>query len=185
MAHQIQVPAASFAGGGAGGGAGGVETGDSRGHEDEGDRSGGGEVGGKQTAGGAVTAAPSAGGALAPSPKRILVVDDNVDSADMLGEVLRGSGHEVVVANDPAAALRLLGTFSPEIAILDIGLPVMDGYELAERIHATAAASGCRLIALTGYGQQYDRARSVRTGFASHLVKPVDLDALEHIIEAL
>lgn len=129
--------------------------------------------------------ATSEDGVPAPSGKRILVVDDNVDSAEMLAEVLRGNGHEVAVANDPAAALGLLASFGPEIAILDIGLPVMDGYELAERIHATTPASGCRLIALTGYGQQYDRARSVRTGFANHLVKPVDLDALEHIIDTL
>ena len=122
---------------------------------------------------------------MPPRARRVLVVDDNVDSADMLAEVLRDVGHEVAVAHDPAAALALLEEFTPEIAILDIGLPIMDGYELAERIRATAGSGACRLIALTGYGQQYDRGRSTRTGFASHLVKPVDLDVLTHLIETL
>jgi CheY-like chemotaxis protein len=122
---------------------------------------------------------------VSPKAKRILVVDDNIDSADMLGEVLREIGHEVAVANDPGVALALLEDFTPDVAILDIGLPMMDGYELAERILETPGASACRLIALTGYGQQYDRSRSARTGFANHLVKPVDLDALTQIIDTM
>jgi CheY-like chemotaxis protein len=124
-------------------------------------------------------------GAVPWRAKRILVVDDNVDSADMLAEVLREIGHEVAIANDPAAALAIVEQFTPEVAILDIGLPIMDGYELAERIRDVSGSSACRLIALTGYGQQYDRGRSVRTGFTNHLIKPVDLDVLAQIIDTL
>ena len=134
-------------------------------------------------------AAPAQIDALpAPQPaagkKRVLVVDDNEDAAELLGEMLRTVGHEVAVVNDPIAALTLLDEFRPEVAVLDIGLPVMDGYELAMKMRVTKAGAGCRLIALTGYGQDHDRARSAQAGFAVHLVKPVDLDRLLAIVAA-
>ena len=112
------------------------------------------------------------------NPRCILVVDDNVDAAEVLCEILRESGHEVSMANDPIVALEMLGRIQPSVAIMDIGMPVMDGYELAARMRQTAAGRQCRLIAVTGYGQEHDRVRSQQAGFASHLVKPVQIDAL-------
>ena len=81
-------------------------------------------------------------------------------------------------ATDPFAGLALLEQFAPHVAILDIGLPKIDGYGLAARIRATAAGQRCRLIALTGYGMAEDRARTRAAGFDAHLVKPVEIDAL-------
>jgi PAS domain S-box-containing protein len=111
--------------------------------------------------------------ARATTPRRVLVVDDNVDAAVLLSELLATVGHDTRAAHDGPQALELLDHFAPEVAVLDIGLPVMDGYELAMRIHDKLGAS-CRLIALTGYGQEHDRRRSVQSGFRAHLVKPVD-----------
>jgi CheY-like chemotaxis protein len=108
--------------------------------------------------------------------RRILIVDDNADAAELLGMLLRANGHSVLLAHDPLEALRAAEAFQPQVALLDIGLPVMDGYELAAQLRKTAAA--CRLIALTGYGQDADRRRSEASGFDGHLVKPVDLDLL-------
>jgi len=108
--------------------------------------------------------------------RRILVVDDNKDAAELLADLLRGAGHEVTVAHDGPQALELAGPFRPEIAVLDIGLPVMDGYELGARL--TEAGGPLRLFAVTGYGQEHDRARSRDAGFELHMVKPIDPAAL-------
>ena len=108
------------------------------------------------------------------TPSRILLVDDNQDALELLAEALRAVGHDVRTASDPAAALAALRDFSPEVAILDIGLPVMDGYELAARIR-DALTRAPRLFALTGYGQEHDRDRALAAGFAAHFVKPVDI----------
>jgi signal transduction histidine kinase/CheY-like chemotaxis protein len=110
--------------------------------------------------------------------KRVLIVDDNGDAADLLAEVLRDAGHEVAIANDPWSALKIVPNFRPEVAVLDIGLPVMDGYELAARLRTSAGGNDCRLVALTGYGRAHDRQRSDEAGFSEHLVKPVDLHKL-------
>ena len=126
---------------------------------------------------GPAAAMPSTEGG-APSP-RILVVDDNVDAAQMLAEVLGQKGYETRTAYDPPAALRIASDFMPDVALLDIGLPVMDGYELAAHLRALPGLGGVKLIALTGYGQASDRQRTRDAGFHHHLVKPVDLDALE------
>ncbi len=91
-------------------------------------------------------------------------------------------GCEARVATDPLAALALVDSFAPEVAVLDIGLPQMDGYELAGRIHASTRGRACRLIAVTGYGLPDDRARTRAAGFELHFVKPVDLDALLHAV---
>ena len=112
----------------------------------------------------------------AVDPKRVLVVDDNEDAANLLGEIARMRGHEVAVVHDSASALDMLATFGPQVAVLDIGLPVMDGYQLAELVRSRYP--NCRLIALTGYGQDKDRERSLSAGFAAHLVKPVKVDVL-------
>lgn len=110
-----------------------------------------------------------------PRGLRVLLVDDNEDAATLLSEILRMSGHEVVVVHDGAAALEARVSFLPEVALLDIGLPVMDGYELAGRLRAQQPAPHLRLIAITGYGEEKDRLRSKAAGFEEHLVKPVDV----------
>jgi PAS domain S-box-containing protein len=114
--------------------------------------------------------------------RRILLVDDNADAAELLTELLGGIGHEVAVAHDGPDALIEAARFNPDIAILDIGLPVMDGYELARRLLATVARPPF-LIALTGYGQENDRARARDAGFHEHIVKPVDPNRLIKLIE--
>ncbi len=118
-------------------------------------------------------------------PGRILVVDDNKDAADILSESLEVLGCQTQVAYDGPSALRLAETFRPEVALLDIGLPVMDGYELARLLRQQHAARGIRLIAVTGYGQSSDRQQSKAAGFDDHLVKPLDLDVLESLLKRL
>jgi len=108
--------------------------------------------------------------------RRVLLVEDNVDSAELLAELLRAKGLEVVIAHSPTAALDLVATFSPEVVLLDVGLPEMTGYELARRIRQSGAT--CRLIAVTGYGDPDSRSRSRDAGFAAHLVKPVTVDRI-------
>ena len=117
--------------------------------------------------------------------RRILLADDNADAAECLAEVLCDMGHEVVVAYDGPQALIALETFDADVAVLDIGLPVMDGYELAGRIRDAGRERTPRLVAVTGYGQPDDLARSRAAGFARHLVKPVDIDCLIEAIEAI
>jgi PAS domain S-box-containing protein len=117
------------------------------------------------------------------APRRILVVDDNEDAALMLADLLDAHGHEIRTAFDGPSALRIADEFRPEIAVLDIGLPFMDGYELAQRLRASPSTQGVRLIALTGYGQDSDRARSLDAGFQAHLAKPVAIETLVKLVE--
>jgi CheY-like chemotaxis protein len=98
-------------------------------------------------------------------------VDDDEDAVALLAEVLSAAGHEVKTACAAAAALELVSDFEPDVAILDIGLPVMDGYQLASRLRASCGQGAPRLIALTGYGQERDADRSGRAGFDAHFVK--------------
>jgi PAS domain S-box-containing protein len=121
--------------------------------------------------------------ARASSPLRVLLVDDNRDAAELTAEVLREAGYGVTVAFDPLEALTSIGVQTPDVAILDVGLPVMDGYELARQIRDRVGGPRPRFIAVTGYGQDGDRARSNSAGFACHLVKPVDPDLLVRAIE--
>jgi PAS domain S-box-containing protein len=113
---------------------------------------------------------------------RILVVDDSVDGAEMLAEALNAKGYKTQVAFDAVSALRIAAEFRPEIAFLDIGLPVMDGYELAARLRHLPELDGIRLFALTGYGQESDRQKTRDAGFDHHFVKPIELDALEAVL---
>jgi signal transduction histidine kinase len=113
---------------------------------------------------------------------RVLVVDDNEDAAIMLADALRTLGFEVRTAHDGPGAVALAGEFRPDIALLDIGLPMMDGYEVARRLRETDSTAGVTLVALTGYGQESDRLRSEAAGFSAHLVKPVDLDELAKLL---
>jgi PAS domain S-box-containing protein len=125
--------------------------------------------------------APKAGGPL----RRILLVDDNQDAAQALRLLLEADGHEVRVAADGASGLALAKTYRPEVVLLDIGLPKMDGYEIARRIRADAALRDTMLVAVTGYGQMHDRARASASGFHHHLVKPVEYSRLQTLLRAL
>lgn len=113
---------------------------------------------------------------LTPGKGRILIVDDNVDAALLLGDLLADTGYDVRTAHDGMSALALLDGFVPDVAILDIGLPDMTGHELARRLRERAGA--LHLIALSGYGQESDRRESEAAGFDLHMVKPVQLHAL-------
>ena len=127
---------------------------------------------------------PAAPG-LERSGRRILVVDDNEDAAALLADLLDAQGHTTRVAHDGPAALRAAEAFEPELALLDIGLPVMDGYELAQRLRQRPGADTLQLVAVTGYGQDSDRQRAAEAGFDAHLVKPVNLERLERVIAEL
>jgi len=106
--------------------------------------------------------------------RRVLVVDDNVDAAAMLDMLLRSLGHETRVAHDGIEALRIAGEFRPDIVLLDIGMPGLDGYEVARRMRSLAKDRRVRIVAVTGWGLDADRQRSREAGFDLHLVKPVD-----------
>jgi PAS domain S-box-containing protein len=118
------------------------------------------------------------------SPRRILVVDDNRDAAESLGALLRFLGADVRVVTDGPAALQILESFRPAVVLLDIGMPGMDGYEVAQHIRARAELDEIMLVALTGWSQEEDRRRSQSAGFNHHLVKPADLGALQAVLES-
>ena len=120
----------------------------------------------------------------ASTPQRVLLVDDNADGADTLGRLLRAHGHAVEVYHDPVSALAAIDRFQPTVALLDIGLPVLDGYQLAARIRALPGGQACRLVALSGYGLAADHARSEVAGFERHLVKPVNPDEAARVVAA-
>jgi signal transduction histidine kinase/CheY-like chemotaxis protein len=118
-------------------------------------------------------------------PQRILIVDDNRDSADTMCALLRALGVEARVAYDGRAALAALDAFRPGAVMLDLGMPEMDGYEVARRIRERSDLAGTALIALTGWGGVADRRRSGEAGFAHHLVKPVDLETMSAVLASL
>lgn len=115
-------------------------------------------------------------------PRRILVVDDNRDSAEALAMLLEVEGHEVATAFDGQGAIERAREMVPEVVFLDIGLPEMDGYEVARRLRAQAANGDLRLVALTGYGQEEDRQRSRDAGFDHHLLKPASLEKIRALL---
>jgi PAS domain S-box-containing protein len=131
----------------------------------------------------AVQAAPAA--ALAPGARRLLLVDDNIDSAEVMGELLRAMGHEVHVAHDAGGAMALAHAQRPDAIILDIGLPNIDGYTLARMMRADPALAGTRLIAHTGFGSEQDRQKTADAGFDFHLVKPADFGLLERTLNGI
>jgi CheY-like chemotaxis protein len=116
---------------------------------------------------------------------RVLVVDDNRDAAQALATLLELMRHDVRVANDGAEALRMAELHRPELVLLDIGMPGMDGYEVARRLRGLPCTATARIVALSGYGQASDKMRSAQAGFDDHLVKPVEPDKLEEMVEAL
>ena len=113
---------------------------------------------------------------------RILIVDDYAPAADSLSELLQVQGFETRIARDGADALQAAVDFKPALALIDIGLPEMDGYELARRLRATVGLEKLRLVALTGFGQARDLARAEAAGFDAHLLKPVSLEHLDEVI---
>ncbi|MEO5695992.1 MAG: response regulator [Burkholderiaceae bacterium] len=124
------------------------------------------------------SAAATAATSETPPGLRILVVDDNADAVELLSEFLRAVGHSTQTALDGASALAAISDFHPDAVILDLGLPVMDGFEVARRIRALEGSSKITLVAVTGYGRDIDRQRTRDAGFDHHMVKPVDLESL-------
>ena len=122
---------------------------------------------------------------LPASGHRVLVVDDNRDAANTLAVLLRLQGHEVRVAHDGVSALEAASELRPTVALLDLGMPGMDGYEVARRIRQTAGLQKTVLAALTGWGQREDRRRTAQSGFDHHLVKPVDSQVLQNLLASL
>jgi len=129
----------------------------------------------------AAVAVPSSDDATHGQPV-VLLVDDNHDAAELLADLLRNRGCVVHVAHDSAEALHQAAHVTPDIALLDIGMPVMDGYELARRLRELPAWSDVRLVALTGYGHDADRRRSIDAGFQLHLVKPIDAATVAKVV---
>jgi CheY-like chemotaxis protein len=128
---------------------------------------------------------------IAPSVKttpqrfRILVVDDNHDSALSLAMMLSIMGHETRTAHDGESAVATAESFLPEVILLDIGLPKLNGYEVAQRIRGSVWGQSMFLIAVTGWGQEEDRQRSSKVGLNVHMVKPVEPAALERLLSEL
>jgi PAS domain S-box-containing protein len=117
--------------------------------------------------------------------RRILVVDDNVDAAHMLARALEQFGHETTTAFDGPTAVALASEFRPQLALLDLGLPVMDGFELASKLKELPGLSAIKLVAVTGYGRPGDLERTKQAGFAEHMVKPIEVFKLEYVLETL
>jgi CheY-like chemotaxis protein len=124
-------------------------------------------------------------GSATPRGRRILIVDDNADSADSLAMLLQLGGHEAHTAYDGPQGLEAAARLQPEVMLLDLGLPGLDGCELCRRIRQQPWGQAALLIAVTGWGQAADRQRSRDAGFDAHLVKPVELAALEQVIGGL
>ncbi len=119
---------------------------------------------------------------VTPTALRVLIVDDNQDAAESLGALLSLEGHSVEAHFDGAAALSAAPIFNADLILLDIGLPAMDGYQVATRLRGAGIAA--MLVALTGYGQPEDVDRAMRAGFDAHLAKPVEFSKLEQVIRA-
>ena len=124
----------------------------------------------------------SRGEGFKAASQRILIVDDNADAANSLAQVLALDGHVAEAVYSASAALKRAASFAPEVVLLDLGLPEMDGYEVARRLRQRPAFVGVRIVALTGYGQSEDLRRSREVGFDDHLTKPVDFAALERVL---
>jgi two-component system CheB/CheR fusion protein len=138
-----------------------------------------------------ITAAPAADSSSTDSTleraagirKRVLVVDDNADGADSLGRLLEFLGHESAMEYDGHAALERAKTFAADVVLLDLGMPGLDGFEICRRLRASESRHRPRIVAMTGWGREEDRARTAAAGFDAHLVKPVDVAALTRLLE--
>jgi len=116
--------------------------------------------------------------------RRIVIADDNDDSAQSFAMLLSFSGHEVKIAHDGAEALDVVRSFRPDVAFLDIGMPVLTGYEVAQAVRAEPWGSEVTLIAVTGWGQPDDKLRAHTAGFDRHLVKPIDPDEVDRLLDS-
>jgi CheY-like chemotaxis protein len=116
------------------------------------------------------------------APQRILVIDDNSDVAEALARLLQDFGHEVQIALGGPDGLKTAAVFGPEVVFVDIGMPGMDGYEVARQLRRRTESKKSKLVALSGYGRDEDRRRSLEAGFDTHLVKPVDVKALTNVL---
>jgi CheY-like chemotaxis protein len=125
-----------------------------------------------------MSSSPSSPEPTSAAAQRVLLVDDNVDAVESMEILLQAFGYEVATAIHPDLALAQLESFAPAAAVIDIGLPGMDGYQLAVEIRRRLDGRPMRLIAFTGYGGADDVARATVAGFDAHLVKPVDIDSL-------
>jgi CheY-like chemotaxis protein len=121
----------------------------------------------------------------ATESRRILVVDDNRDATETLAALLQLSGHQTATAFDGKAALEIADAFRPHVLLLDIGMPELNGYEVARSVRSLPWGRDALLIALTGWGQDEDRRRSQEAGFDAHLVKPVDHGQLMRLLAEL
>jgi CheY-like chemotaxis protein/anti-sigma regulatory factor (Ser/Thr protein kinase) len=128
-----------------------------------------------------VRTAPPAQARPAATPRRVLVIDDNNDAANALRLLLENEGHEVKVAHDGVSGLALAREYRPEYLLLDIGLPRLSGYDIAARVRGDPVLKGTTIVAITGYGQLHDRARTAAVGFDHHLTKPVEFTALQEV----
>ena len=113
---------------------------------------------------------------------RLLLVDDNPDALQVLAILLRRQGHEVHMAHDGPSAVEEALSLKPNVMLLDIGLPGLSGYEVAEELRKSPELSACMLVAMTGYGQQEDVDRALQAGFDRHLLKPVRIDAINSLL---
>jgi CheY-like chemotaxis protein len=116
------------------------------------------------------------------APRRVLIVDDNEDAANSLAMILQLSGHETASVYTAADALARAAAFRPDVVLLDIGLPGMDGYEVAQKMRELPGLRGIRLVAVTGYGRSDDRLRARDAGFDDHLTKPVEFAVLDRTL---
>lgn len=114
--------------------------------------------------------------------RRVVVVDDNPDAANTLASILRASGHEVHIATDGHGAIELAIRVRPDVMLLDIGLPGLDGFSVAKRLRAEPSLAHMRIIAVTGVGDEADRQRAMEAGIDQHLIKPVDPAFLESLL---
>jgi CheY-like chemotaxis protein len=118
-------------------------------------------------------------------PIRVLIVDDSKDSAKTLGWMVEYAGHETRLAHDGASAIEIAKTYEPNVILLDIGLPGMNGYEVCKAMHEDRIAQKAVFIAQTGWGQPEHRQRSKEAGFDHHLVKPIDMQVLKHLLNGI
>jgi len=113
---------------------------------------------------------------------RVFIVDDDEDSAIVMAEALELKGHVTATSFDAATTLKAVSRFSPDVILLDIGLPIVNGYELAQKLRQMPELGSARLFAVTGYSQESDRKRAMECGFDQHISKPIELEALDSLI---
>ena len=122
---------------------------------------------------------------MVPEALRILIVDDHEDTAEMLSMLLTGKGHDTLVALDGTTALAAAASFQPHIGLLDLSLPGMSGYELAQHLRAVPGLARIRLVAVTGHGSDAHRARARAVGFDEHILKPINLEAMDAVLDSV